>query len=208
MTPQSVGIHKTSLKLGKLSGRNAFRSKLQELGYELGDNALNDAFERFKALADKKKEVFDEDIMALVDDEAARAHDNIRFLSLEVRAGSKGPQTATLEIQIEGRAVSATATGNGPIDAVFNAIKSLVPHNATLQLYQVNAITAGTDAQAEVTVRLEENGRTVNGQGADPDTIVSSARAYLHALNKLAIKRLRSSPPDPVRDGEINLKAV
>jgi 2-isopropylmalate synthase len=208
MTPQSVGLTKTSLKLGKLSGRNAFRGKLLELGYELGDNAMNDAFERFKAVADRKKEVFDEDIMALVDDEVARAHDRIRFLSLEVHAGSKGPQTATLEIEIDGTASTATATGNGPVDATFNAIKALIPHQATLQLYQVSAITQGTDAQAEVTVRLEENGRTVNGQGADPDTIVSSARAYIHALNKLAIKRLKSAPPDPVRDGDVNLKAV
>jgi 2-isopropylmalate synthase len=208
MTPQSVGLSKTSLKLGKLSGRNAFRSKLGELGYDLGDNALNDAFERFKALADRKKEVFDEDIMALVDDEVARAHDHIRFLSLEVRAGSKGPQSATLEIQIDGAPKTATATGNGPVDATFNAIKALVPHQANLQLYQVSAVTEGTDAQAEVTVRLEENGRTVNGQSADPDTIVASARAYIHALNKLTIKRLRNAPPDPVRDGDINLKAV
>jgi len=208
MTPQSVGLAKTSLKLGKLSGRNAFRTKLQELGYELGDNAMNDAFERFKTLADNKKEVFDEDIMALVDDEVARAHHRIRFLSLDIHAGSKGPPSATLEIAIDGTPAAATATGNGPVDAVFNAVKALVPHRATLQLYQVSAITHGTDAQAEVTVRLEEDGRTVNGQGADPDTIVSSARAYIHALNKLAIKRLRHTPPDPIRDGAINLKAV
>lgn len=208
MTPQSVGLTKTSLKLGKLSGRNAFKSKLLELGYELGDNAMNDAFERFKNLADKKKDIFDEDIMALVDDEVARAHDRIRFLSLEVRAGSKGPQSATLEIIVDGQTTTATATGNGPVDATFNAIKALIPHQAILQLYQVSAVTQGTDAQAEVTVRLEENGRTVNGQSADPDTIVSSARAYIHALNKLAIKRLKTTPPDPVRDGAINLKAV
>jgi 2-isopropylmalate synthase len=187
MTPQSVGLTKTSLKLGKLSGRNAFRSKLQELGYELGDNALTDAFKRFKDLADRKKDIFDEDIMALVDDEVARADDHIRFIALDVQAGSKAPPRATLELLIDGKNVSANATGNGPIDATFNAIKALVPHNALLQLYQVKAITAGTDAQAEVLVRLEENGRTINGQGADPDTIVSSARAYIHALNKLAV---------------------
>jgi 2-isopropylmalate synthase len=196
MTPQSVGLSKTSLKLGKLSGRNAFRSKLQELGYELGDNALTDAFARFKDLADRKKEVFDEDIMALVDDEVARAGDRVKFLSLEVQAGSKGPQRATLELEVEGAVMKATATGNGPVDATFNAIKQLMPNQAILQLYQVSAITSGTDAQAEVTVRLEENGRTVNGQGADPDTLVASARAYIHALNKLAIKRLKTAPDD------------
>jgi 2-isopropylmalate synthase len=198
MTPQSVGLNKTSLKLGKLSGRNAFRSKLQELGYDLGDNALNDAFIRFKNLADKKKEVFDEDIMALVDDEVAQAHNRTRFVSLEVYAGSKGPQYATLEIEMDGKTYTAKATGNGPIDATFNAIKDLIPHQATLQLYQVGALSHGTDAQAEVTVRLEENGRTVIGQSADPDTLVASARAYIHALNKLFIKRLKSAPPEPL----------
>jgi 2-isopropylmalate synthase len=198
MTPQSVGLSKTSLKLGKLSGRNAFRSKLQELGYELGDNALTDAFVRFKDLADRKKEVFDEDIMALVDDEVARANDHIRFVSLEVQAGSKGPQRAAMEIQIDGKAMRAEASGNGPVDATFQALQKLVPNTAVLQLYQVNAVTGGADAQAEVTVRLEENGRTVNGQAADPDTLVASARAYIHALNKLAIKRLRSAPPEAV----------
>ncbi len=198
MTPQSVGLTKTSLKLGKLSGRNAFRSKLLDLGYELGDNALKDAFERFKDLADRKKEVFDEDIMALVDDEVAQAHNRTRFVSLEIYAGSKGPQRATLEIEVDGKTTAAEATGNGPVDAIFNAIKKLIPHNATLQLYQVGAVTQGTDAQAEVTIRLEENGRTVIGQSADPDTLVASARAYIHGLNKLAIKRLKTEPPDSV----------
>lgn len=196
MTPQSVGVTKTSLKLGKLSGSNAFRAKLLELGYELGDNALTDAFNRFKELADRKKEIFDEDIMALVDDKLARAHDRIQFVSMEVVAGSKGPQKATLELLIDGAVKNATANGNGPVDATFNAIHLLVPHQANLQLYQVKAITAGTDAQAEVTVRLEEDGRTVNGQGSDPDTLVASARAYIHALNKLSIKRLKNAPPE------------
>lgn len=197
MTPQSVGLSRTSLKLGKLSGRNAFRSKLSELGYELGDNALNDAFERFKALADRKKEIFDEDVMALVDDEVAHADDHIRLTSLEIRAGSKGPQQATLELQIDGKAVQSESTGNGPVDAIFNAIQRLVPHEAELKLYQVSAVTGGTDAQAEVMVRLEENGRTVVGQGADPDTLVASARAYIHALNKLSVKRIKTAPPEP-----------
>jgi 2-isopropylmalate synthase len=198
MTPQSVGLTKTSLKLGKLSGRNAFRSKLTELGYELGDNALNDAFDRFKSLADRKKEIYDEDIMALVDDEVAHADNHIRLMQLEIRAGTKGPQQATLELQVDGQASTATSSGNGPVDAIFNAIKMLVPHEANLQLYQVHAVTGGTDAQAEVTVRLEEKGRTVVGQGADPDTLVASASAYIHALNKLAIKRLKTAPPDMV----------
>ncbi len=196
MTPQSVGLVKTSLKLGKLSGRNAFRSKLQELGYELGDNALTEAFGRFKDLADRKKEIFDEDIMTLVDDEFARAQDHIRFVSLEVQAGSKGPQRAALEVDIDGVRKLVTATGNGPVDATFNAIKIAMPHQVVLHLYQVSAVTQGTDAQAEVTVRLEENGRYVIGQSADPDTLVASARAYIHALNRLIGKRQRTAPPE------------
>lgn len=196
MTPQSVGLTKTSLKLGKLSGRNAFRTKLQELGYELDDNALTEAFKRFKDLADRKKDVFDEDILALVDDEVAQADNHIKFIALDVRAGTKMPAQATLDLSIDDNLVSATATGNGPIDAAFNAITMLVPHKALLVLYQVKAITGGTDAQAETTVRLEEDGYTVNGQGTDPDTIVSSARAYVHALNKLALRRNKSPQPN------------
>ena len=194
MTPESVGVSKTSLVMGKHSGRNAFRSKLKELGYELGENALEDAFNRFKDLADRKKDIFDEDIVALVDDAVLRGHDRIRFVSLQVVAGSKGPQTADLELEIEGTMKSVHATGNGPVDAIFNAVNSLVPHEARLQLYQVHAVTGGTDAQAEVTVRLEEKGKTVNGQGADADTLVASARAYVNALNKLLVKRAKSAP--------------
>jgi 2-isopropylmalate synthase len=194
MTPESVGLNRSKLVMGKHSGRHAFRTKLQELGFELDDAEVNDAFARFKDLADRKKEVFDEDIVALVEDEALRAHERIRFVSLQVIAGSKGPQTAELELEIDGAVRSAKTTGNGPVDATFNAIKSIVPHAARLQLFQVHAVTEGTDAQAEVTVRLEENGKTVNGQGADPDTLVASARAYLHALNKLMTKRAKTAP--------------
>ncbi|HUK08378.1 MAG TPA: 2-isopropylmalate synthase [Stellaceae bacterium] len=194
MTPESVGLHRSTLVMGKHSGRHAFKAKLRELGFELGDNAINDAFRRFKDLADRKKDVYDEDIVALVDDEVMRGHDRIKFVSLQVIAGSKGPQTAELELEVDGAARNAKTTGNGPVDATFNAIKAIVPNTARLQLYQVHAVTAGTDAQAEVTVRLEENGKTVNGQGADPDTLVASARAYIHALNKLMTKRERTAP--------------
>ena len=189
MTPDSVGLTKSSLVMGKHSGRHAFKMKLKELGFELGDNAVNDAFRRFKDLADRKKDVFDEDIVALVDDAVVRGHDRIKFVSLQVIAGSKGPQSAELELDIDGQRRSAKTTGNGPVDATFNAIKAMMPHSARLQLYQVHAVTEGTDAQAEVTVRLEENGKTVNGQGADPDTLVASAKAYLGALNKMTSKR-------------------
>ena len=138
--------------------------------------------------------MFDEDLVALVDDEVVRSNERIRFVSLQVIAGSKGPQRADLELEIDGRAAATTATGDGPVDATFKAIKALFPHEARLQLFQVNAVTAGTDAQAEVTVRLEENGKTVNGQGADTDTLVAACRAYLHALNKLLTKRQKTAP--------------
>src|SRR5690606_23497265 len=123
--------------------------KLKELGYDLGENALNDAFNRFKDLADKKKTVYDEDIIALVDDEVIRGHDAVKFVSLQIQCGSKGPQRADLELLVEGRLKSTTATGDGPVDATFKAIRELVPHHAHLQLYQVHAVTGGTDAQAE-----------------------------------------------------------
>jgi 2-isopropylmalate synthase len=194
MLPESVGLKESNLVLGKHSGRHAFRKKLEELGFDLGDNALQDAFRRFKDLADKKKEVYDEDLIALVDDEVVRANDRIRFQSLYVVCGSTGPQTADLELEIDGEVVGTHATGDGPVDATFNAINDLFAHDASLQLYQVHAVTHGTDAQAEVTVRLEENGRSVNGQGADTDTLVASARAYVNALNKLLDKRKKAAP--------------
>jgi 2-isopropylmalate synthase len=194
MTPESVGLNKSTLVMGKHSGRHAFKMKLQELGFDLGDNAMNDAFTRFKALADRKKEVYDEDIVALVDDEIQHGTERIRFLSLGIVAGSKGPQTAELELMVDGVLRTTTTNGNGPVDATFNAIRALVPNEARLLLYQVHAVTEGTDAQAEVTVRLEEGGKTVVGQGADVDTLVASARAYIHALNKLLTKRARTAP--------------
>lgn len=189
MMPESVGLNESSLVMGKHSGRHAFREKLAELGYELGDNAIQDAFSRFKELTDKKKEIFDEDIVALVDDEVYRANDRIRVVSLRVVAGTEGPQEADLKLEIDGEPRQRKATGDGPVDAVFNAIKAICSHTARLQLYQVNAVTQGTDAQAEVSVRLEEGGLTVVGRGADTDTLVASARAYVNALNKLTVKR-------------------
>ncbi|MGH7056545.1 MAG: 2-isopropylmalate synthase [Acetobacteraceae bacterium] len=195
MTPESVGWTTSNLVMGKHSGRAAFRDKLKALGYgDLGDNQLNDAFRRFKDLADRKKVIYDEDIVALVDDEVLRDRNRIRFVSLEVHAGSKAKPTAALEIEVDGVLLSATESGNGPVDATFRAIHALFPHDSILRLFSVGAVTEGTDAQARVTVRLEENGKLVDGQGADPDTIVAAARAYLHALNKLLVKRARTEP--------------
>jgi 2-isopropylmalate synthase len=194
MTPESVGLKQTSLVMGKHSGRHAFQHKLKDLGYELADNQLQDAFVRFKALADRKKEIYDEDIEALVDQEIAQAHDRMHLVSMTVIAGTNGPQRATMKLEIDGKVCVDEASGNGPVDAVFNCIKALVPHEAKLELYQVHAVTAGTDAQAEVSVRLSQDGRSVTARGSDPDTLVASAQAYLSALNKIVMKKQRDTP--------------
>jgi 2-isopropylmalate synthase len=191
MLPEDVGVKATSLVMGKHSGRHAFREKLKELGFELGDNAFEDAFKRFKDLADRKKHVFDEDLEALVEDQATLASESIRLVSLTIIAGTQGPQKATLTLDVNGTVVTKETTGNGPVDAIFNAIRAIVPHTAKLSLYQVHAVTEGTDAQAEVSIRLEEDGQSVTGRGADPDTLVASAKAYISAINKLSSKRSR-----------------
>ncbi len=195
MTPESVGLIESKLVMAKHSGRAALRVKLAELGFDLGDNEFQDAFIRFKALADKKKEIFEEDLIALVEDEVIRENEYIQFVSLQIQAGSKGPQTADMVLVVDGEEKQAFVQGNGSVDAIFKAIRKIVPHKgARLELYQVHAVTGGTDAQAEVTVRLVENDKTVNGQGADVDTLVASARAYVNALNKLMYKRESVNP--------------
>jgi len=191
MLPETVGVKQTSLVMGKHSGRHAFIHKLEELGHKISGNQLEDAFVRFKALADRKKHIYDEDIEALVDENMVHANDRIRLLSLTVIAGTHGPQRATMKLDVEGQIKIEEAEGNGPVDAVFNCIKSLVPHDAKLELYQVHAVTEGTDAQAEVSVRLSHNGRSMTARAADPDTLVASANAYLGALNKLVMKQQR-----------------
>ncbi len=185
MRPEDVGQGATSLVMGKLSGRHAFKKKLEELGYTLADNALNDAFQRFKELCDRKRHVFDEDIVALVDDQIAHGDDAIQVSRLRVVAGTEGPQTAEIDLTINGEAVWRTARGNGPVDAIFNAIKEAAPHEADLDLYQVHAVTEGTDAQAIVSVRLSAGGRSASARASDADTLVASARAYVAALNRL-----------------------
>ena len=191
MTPESVGVSKTSLVMGKHSGRHAFREKLKELGYELGENALEDVFKRFKDLADRKKHVYDEDIEALVDEGLHTEEDRVKLVALTVIAGTQGPQLATLTLDIDGVHRTVQSSGNGPVDATFAAIKALLPHEAKLELYQVHAVTEGTDAQAEVSVRLGEEGSSVTARAADPDTLAASARAYLSALNKLMQRAAR-----------------
>jgi 2-isopropylmalate synthase len=194
MRPEDVGVKSTSLVMGKHSGRHAFREKLKDLGFELGENAIEDAFKRFKDLADRKKLVYDEDIEALVEDEIAVRSETAKVIALTVIAGTGGPQKATITMDVEGTHVTKEASGSGPVDATFNAIKEVLPHTARLSLYQVHAVTEGTDAQAEVSVRLEEDGKIVNGRGADVDTLVASAKAYVSALNKLVVRRQKTRP--------------
>ena len=196
MTPESIGLNESTLVMGKHSGRHAFKEKAKELGYVLAENQLNDAFYRFKDLADKKKEVFDDDIVALIDDEFSKGLDVIKLVSLSIYAGTEGPQFADLSLEIDGEVKQNKSEGDGPVDALFNSIRTLIPHTASLQLYQVHAVTEGTDAQAEVSVRLHESGKTVIGRGADTDTLVASARAYISALNRLMVKREKSIPEE------------
>ncbi len=188
MTPESVGLSRSKLVIGKLSGRHAFKKKIEELEFNLGDNAFEDAFVRFKELADKKKEVYDEDIIALIDNSAIKNRGGINFISLSVTCGSKNKPEAEIELAVENKERKIKASGDGPVDAIFNGIKELVPHGGKLELYQVHAVTGGTDAQAEVTVRLNKNGRIFSGNGRDTDTLVASAIAYIAAINKMVQK--------------------
>jgi len=201
MRPEDVGQGASNLVMGKHSGRHAFREKLKALGYDLGQNALNEAFGRFKDLADKKKQVWDDDLVALVDDALSRGVERIRVKSLRVVAGTEGPQEAQITLVVDGAPASATATGDGPVDAVFKAIQAISPHGATLRLYQVHAVTEGTDAQAQVSVRLEEDGRIATGQAADTDTLVATAMAYVNALNNLAARKEKQVPEPIVSRG-------
>ncbi|SFA99155.1 2-isopropylmalate synthase [Azotobacter beijerinckii] len=196
MSAQSVGWHTNRMVLGKHSGRNAFRTRLEELGIQLADDAeLNAAFARFKALADKKHEIFDEDLQALVSEtQDEEAPEHYRLHSLEVVSKSGAVPRARLMLTVAGHEQEATAEGAGPVDAIFKAIESVAASQASLQLYSVNAITEGTDSQGEVTVRLEKSGRIVNGNGADIDILVASAKAYINALNLMRAGVPRAHP--------------
>ncbi|MFA9229842.1 MAG: 2-isopropylmalate synthase [Microgenomates group bacterium] len=200
MRPEDIGLHQKNIAMGKHSGRAALRAKLKELGYELADNQLNDVFVRFKALADRKKEVYDEDLIALVADEATmEEHSHIQVKRLRVICGTEGPREADLTLLIGGVEKSTEATGDGPVDAAFNAVDMLFEHQARLEVYQVHAVTEGTDAQATVSVRLTEDGRIATGQSADTDTVVASVKAYVNALNKLIVRRQKSAPDSDVK---------
>ena len=196
MRAEDVGWNANKLTLGKLSGRNAFRTRLKELGIELAsEDALNAAFARFKDLADKKSEIFDEDLHALVSDEFVQeASENYKLVYLQVTSQTGEIPHAFVTISDNGAEKKAEADGGGPVDATFKAIENIVTSGAELLLYSVNNITSGTDAQGEVTVRLSKGGRIVNGQGADTDIVIASAKAYLNALNKLHSKLEKMNP--------------
>lgn len=195
MSAESVGWHANKLSLGKLSGRNAFRTRLQELGIDLADqNELNAAFARFKELADKKQEIFDEDLQALVSDSVTDVPERMRLTFLDVTSRTGQIPEAKISVEVDGIEQHATATGSGPVDATFRALEEIARSGANLQLYSVNAITEGTDSQGEVTVRLEKAGRILNGNGADTDIVIASAKAYINALNLMHAGVLRAHP--------------
>ncbi|AMV72533.1 2-isopropylmalate synthase [Desulfuromonas carbonis] len=186
MTPESIGLNTNKLVLGKHSGRHAFIERLKELGYTLSKEDSEKAFVRFKSLADQKKEIFDEDLDAIVADEIIRVPERFKLLQMNVSSGSFAAPTATVEMEIDGRKRKTATMGDGPVDATFKAIRKLTKSSARLVTFTVGAITGGTDAQGECTVRLEEGGREIIGQGAHPDIIVASAKAYINAINKVA----------------------
>jgi 2-isopropylmalate synthase len=196
MRAEDVGWSANRMVLGKHSGRNAFRQRLKELGIDFTSDAeINSAFERFKELADKKHEIFDDDLQALVTEEGLE-HENERFRLVALKVCSQTGTTpfAEITLAVEGAEHEASAAGSGPVDAAFKAIDSVIKSGSELQLYSVSNITSGTDSQGEVTVRLEKGGRIVNGHGADTDIVIASAKAYINALNKLVVPTVRTHP--------------
>ncbi|MEJ1298812.1 MAG: 2-isopropylmalate synthase [Candidatus Sedimenticola sp. (ex Thyasira tokunagai)] len=196
MRAEDVGWSQNRMVLGKHSGRNAFRSRLEEIGITLdSEEELNDAFRRFKELADKKHEIFDDDLQALVNDAGFSAeNERVKLVSLRVCSETGETPTARVVLSVDGEEQEGESIGGGPVDAAFRAMESLIGSGAELQLYSVNAITSGTDAQGEVTVRLQRSGRIVNGQGADTDIVIASAKAYINAVNKLEQEAGRAHP--------------
>src|SRR5438132_1348553 len=196
MRAEDVGWSTNKIVLGKLSGRNAFRQRMKELGVELeGEDAYNKAFQRFKDLADKKADIFDEDLLALVAQEAGRSSDeHWKLVTMNQASGMGERPHAAVVLKENGSEKRAEAQGDGPVDATFKAIESIARSGADLLLYSVNAVTTGTESQGEVTVRLAKGGRIVNGVGADTDIVVASAKAYISALNKLESKIERLNP--------------
>ncbi len=192
MKPETIGLNKNTLVLGKHSGRHALRSRLKELGYDLSDEELKLVFNKFKELADKKKHVVDEDLEVIVTEGILRTKDIFRLEYLNVTSGTTVLPMASVKLEINGRSVQGADYGNGPIDSAFNAIAKLTDTESELLRFSVSALTGGTDAQGEVTVRLRENGLVALGKGADPDIIIASAKAYVNGLNRL--EYLKANP--------------
>ncbi|HLG22415.1 MAG TPA: 2-isopropylmalate synthase [Candidatus Manganitrophaceae bacterium] len=197
MRPESVGAGKTHIVLGKHSGRHAFKKKLEEMGYRPGDAELDLAFERMKRLADQKKEIFEEDLETIVTEEMDRPSEKYRLVSIRVESGSEITPTAAVELAVGDKTVKTVGKGDGPVDAAYRTIASLTQTKSRLLSYTVKGITGGTDALGEVTVTVEEEGKTVMGHGADTDIIIASARAYLNALNKLAARAAKGGEAEP-----------
>jgi len=195
MSAEDVGWAANKIVLGKHSGRNAFRTRLDEIGISFDtEEALNTAFSNFKDLADRKHEIFDEDLHALMSDTDYENNDYCKLIALKAFSETGVVPNAEITLLVNGEEKNASASGGGPVDATFSAIEDIVASKAQLQLYSVNNITTGTDAQGEVTVRLQKSGRIVNGHGADTDIVMASAKAYLHALNKLVVPEERAHP--------------
>ena len=191
MKPEDIGLLSNLLVMGKHSGRHAFRERLTALGYDLSAGDLDKAFQRFKELADKKKEIYDEDLEAIVSEEILRIPEQYRLVSVHVITGTDTQPQAKIVMEVEGTAMEGSQTGDGPVDAVYKTIAKITKTKSRLLRYSVNAITGGTEAQGEVTVRLEEEDQTVIGQGAHTDILVASAKAYINALNKMAYRKVR-----------------
>jgi 2-isopropylmalate synthase len=195
MRPETVGLTQSKMVMGKLSGRHAFRQRLEELGYTLSEAELNHAFDRFKRLADQKKDLYEEDLEVIISEEVAKIPERFVLKSLHMENGTGKVPTATIELDIAGRSIRQTGTGDGPVDAAYRTIAAMTQTKSRLLAYVVKAITGGTDAQGEVSVKLEEEAKTVTGHGADTDIIIASAKAYLNALNKLAYWATKDQDP-------------
>lgn len=186
MTPESIGLEKSSLVLGKHSGRAAFKDRLNEIGYDLDDQTLESAFKKFKDLSDKKKEILDEDIISIIDNSVVNKKSQIKLLDLTIKCGKLKSAEVVVSLEINGQKSQANfASNDGPVDAIFNAIRKLIPHESTLELYQVNSVTSGIDAQAVVVVRLKDNDKIYSATGSSTDILVASANAYINCLDKL-----------------------
>ena len=191
--PADIGLQKTELVLGKHSGRHAFKTRLQELGYELSNEEIDAAFKRFKHLADQKKEIFNEDLEALVTESASKIPEVYGLVDLSIASGINVKPTAAIKIKVNNNIVEKMEHGDGPVDAVYRAIAAISKTKSRLLKFEVKSITGGTDALGEVIVSLEEDSKTVRGHGADTDIIIAAAKAYINALNKLEVKKIQKA---------------